>query len=713
MQDLCLIKLAKDGFLVFDEVQCDITCKPEELAMLIDSFSSLGYTLEKEDIKRLAMLDSEHLKQFYLKNYDFLNEICGNDVEHKVFYKNFPKIKDISVLEATIRAVLHYLTVSVDSDGFMNQDIEDFERQTIHNPNKKVLKFITSAEGKKRVIKLVENLFEAKVAIPYNYFHLAGEVLEDYGQELNINSIPFKENLAHYFSLLLFNKAKVKKSEIITRNSLSFVKTPTDLLRVYAALSRGDVTLKNNVMFMSLERALRRLFLSMLDDMVKDNLNAYDDFSRHEFLWKRAFELLHVGEYKTKYPNIYEIATNFRSGEYQTFYSKLEELSYNQVAYIKLLKTRPGEFARRLDMLIRNEKYDIEYTLSEFKTVASKVSTTLLLQLWEFFKNRTLYPTRIFKINSSWRTNFVEVDDERVEVKSDTIDKVIKMIEESLSQIYSTYEFKGKVYIDPKMKQYCLPRNSRNGSAQTKTLTYGTRIKLNEAEGSFLRVFTHWKNIDTKNSNDRIDIDLTMELVSDDFNKKFTIGWHNLTWGAEFNSYYSGDVTSAPNGASEFIDLDYISARKYARYCIVCNSVYTGHDFADIPECFSGIMLMNNLGKEGEIFNPEFVEHKFDLTQRGANLNAAVVIDLETLELIWMDCPLSYGGNVVASSAGGVFVALKDVLKEHMNLYDFFMLHKGHIEIVDSIDEADIFISDSIDATIKPFDVENIASNWL
>ena len=71
MQDLCLIKLAKDGFLVFDEVQCDITCKPEELAMLIDSFSSLGYTLEKEDIKRLAMLDSEHLKQFYLKNYDF------------------------------------------------------------------------------------------------------------------------------------------------------------------------------------------------------------------------------------------------------------------------------------------------------------------------------------------------------------------------------------------------------------------------------------------------------------------------------------------------------------------------------------------------------------------------------------------------------------------------------------------------------------------
>ena len=60
-----------------------------------------------------------------------------------------------------------------------------------------------------------------------------------------------------------------------------------------------------------------------------------------------------------------------------------------------------------------------------------------------------------------------------------------------------------------------------------------------------------------------------------------------------------------------------------------------------------------------------------------------------------------------------MFSSLKDVLKEHMNLYDFFMLHKGHVEFVDNIDEADIVVSDDSNATLKPFDVENIAANWL
>ena len=67
---------------------------------------------------------------------------------------------------------------------------------------------------------------------------------------------------------------------------------------------------------------------------------------------------------------------------------------------------------------------------------------------------------------------------------------------------------------------------------------------------------------------------------------------------------------------SEFVDLDYKKARKYARYAVVTNSVYTGQDFADIPECFSGVMFMPQIGKKGSVFNPEFVKYKFDLKNR-------------------------------------------------------------------------------------------------
>ena len=49
-----------------------------------------------------------------------------------------------------------------------------------------------------------------------------------------------------------------------------------------------------------------------------------DDLAKHEFLWKRAFEKLHVSEYSSKYANIAKLASQLRNDEYQTYYAKLE-----------------------------------------------------------------------------------------------------------------------------------------------------------------------------------------------------------------------------------------------------------------------------------------------------------------------------------------------------------------------------------------------------
>ena len=711
MDKICLRKLVNKGYLVFDEVECESSCTAEELAMLVNSYSSLGYAIDKEGLKRLSKLDSFSLKKFYYDNYDVLNDVSGANFNHRVFYKNFPKMDNLSELETVVRAILHYLTATVDSDGFMNQDIEDFERKIIHNEEKRVLKFITTEEARKLLIKYVEDLFESEVSIPYSEDDLIWSVMQYCPLDIHVKNIPFKENIGHYFAFLYRDREDSKKlSEVISKETLNFIKTPTDLLRVYAALSNGDVMLRRNFRFKSLERSVRRIFLSILNDMAEGNIYIYDDFARHEFLWKKAFEKLHVGEFENKYPYIVEVAKKFRNDDYKTFYSKLDSLINNQVSYINLLKTRPGEFARRLDMLIRNDNYDLEYTLKEFKSIAKSISTTLLLQLWEFFKNRNLYNTRIIKINRERSVIYKEIEDNRKVIEQSVIDRVVCMIEEALVEIYSTYDNKGKVYIDESVKAYCLPRNSRNGSAQNKTLTFGTRVKLDPSRGQILRFFTHFKNA----ADDRVDIDLTAEFFNKNFLQLLTIGWHSRIVCAEMNSYYSGDITSAPEGASEFIDVDLNEARKVARYAVITNSVYTGQDFCDIPECFSGVMFLNEMGKEGEIFNPEFVEHKFDLTQKGSNQNVAFAVDLKTMELIWIDSPFSHMfSGIVAAVSSGVVLTLKDALKEHMNLYDFFMLHKNHIEIVDNKEDADIIISDSDDATLKPFDVANIAANWL
>ena len=391
----------------------------------------------------------------------------------------------------------------------------------------------------------------------------------------------------------------------------------------------------------------------------------------------------------------------------------LEKNKNDQVGLISLLCKRPGEFARRIDMLLRNVSFETEYTLQEFEKIADQVSSNVLLQLYAFFQNRNLYSTRIFCIKKLYYNNYIEVEDKRNDIPDYTIKRVCAIILNALKKIYSSYPRIENVYLDESMKNYVMPMNSRNKSTGNKTLTFGTRIKLDEEDGSFIRFFTHWKNM-SKGNDKRVDIDLSVELVNEDFTSTRSVSWHDLFGGKEFNTYHSGDIVSAPNGASEFIDLDYIQASKFYRYGVICNSVFTGQDFCDIPECFSGVMFMEKKGKRGVVFNPEFVKYKYDLTQYGSSENIALAIDFKTRELIWMDIPRSSGiMNQIASGDSGVVIALKNALKKQMNMYDFIKLHSSHLTFVDDISQSEFIISDKENATLKPYDVEKITASWL
>ena len=709
--------LVKKGYLVLsDTVNTNLTINNndnnKQLSLLLKSFSSLGFTLDEKGIEKLSKLSLEDLKSFYHENYKRLEYICGVNKNHRTFYPSFPDVANISDEEFFARAILHYITVSKNDMGFMNQDVEFTKRLEVHNNSKEILTIIDETSAKKLLFSIVTNLIEGKLAIPYHYQELITLMIKDFYNELIINEIPFKENIAFYIRCICDASANKTFKDLLNVNTLRFVKTSTDLLRIYACISKGDYTLKSNVKFVSLNRCVRRLFLSILENIALSNHYMIDDLAKHDFLWKRAFEKLHVSEYTNKFPNIAKLAKELRNDDYKTYYAMVEENLNNQVELIKLLKTRPGEFARRLDMILRNPSFDNDYTLSSFKEVSNKVSTTLLLQLWEFFKNRDLYDTRVFKILTSYGTYYKETEDLREKIDQTIIDKTLQIIEDILSDIYSNYEQLGKVYIDENTKDYCLPINSRNASAQRKTLTFGTKIKIQEENVDFLRFFTHFKNF--KGNDGRVDIDLSMEFFNEKFETVTSLSWHNLGGGRKFDSYHSGDITSAPHGASEFIDLNYKKASKFARYAVVTNCVYTGQEFSKIPECFSGVMFVPQIGKKGIVYNPEFIKYMFDLTQNKQNQNIAFALDLKTLELIWIDCPISNDFDcIVASGHSAVKHTLMNALKTHMSLYDFIMLHKKRFTIVENKEYADIIISDSIDANFKPFDVEEISAKWL
>lgn len=695
--------LLYNKFAVYIKKNSNSYATNEQIAAILHSFHSLGFSLDDNSITLLKTMGIDEISRFYKKTYEVMSKVKGANVKHIIFYKNFPNMEKFSEEEYAVRAILHYLTATKDNQGFMNQDItDDIIREVIPNDNYDTIHLLDEEEAIKKMGYMITVQFESETAIPYSYLQLFKNFIQDYRDLVQPAAIPFKENIAHYITFHLENDKKVE--DVFQLKTLRFVQTPTDLLRVYAVLSQGDVQLKTKIFFKSLSRILRRLFLAILNEMAATSFTFIEDLARHEFLWKRAFEKLHMGEYELKYPYIYKEAQALRTGEYQTYYSKLASAK-NQDYLLNLLSARPGELARRLDMLLRNKAYDSTKTLKEFALVADKVSSPVLYSLIEHFENRNLYLTRIFCIKGLYM-KYMEIEDNREDISEDLKQKAILIIKEALYRLYSKLPRLEKVFVEDSLKNYALPTNARNASKGYKTLTFGSRVKLEMAEGNFLRFFTHWKNMPENDDESRVDIDLSIELVNEDFSDCISVAWHSMSAGKKFSTFHSGDIVTAPNGASEFVDLDYIKARKHDRYVIVCNYVYTGQDFCDIPECFSGVMQMTSLGKKGEVFNPEFVKYKFNLTQKGANSIISFAVDLEIMEMIWMECPRYHGGSgLVASLDIGIIQGLKSALKKRISLYDLVELHKGHLTFVDNQKDAAIIIGDSANATITPFEL--------
>ena len=92
------------------------------------------------------------------------------------------------------------------------------------------------------------------------------------------------------------NKAIINAARV--RNGLApTIDTPTDVLRVAAELSGGDVTLTRPTRFRSLPRAQRRVLLGALDTVAPGKLV---DVTRYAEQWKRLGEWLHPHEWASR-----------------------------------------------------------------------------------------------------------------------------------------------------------------------------------------------------------------------------------------------------------------------------------------------------------------------------------------------------------------------------------------------------------------------------
>ena len=641
--------------------------KPADLNVLaaaIVNLQNLGYVFDKKDHTLVLSASETNLKEIM----EAAKALKG-DVQYKVMYPNFPKqVVEASDIELFLNALLHY-TGDMAGLRIMPEYIEEVREKLDENVKTDTLSVAFENDVRDLLVEI------ASQGQPFSEQDLADitTLAENIGEDdmllVRMPEIGVKENLVQLVKMFPEHDF-----------STSF-KTVTDVLRLAVAYSDGDVSLAENTKF-HLSRKQRRDVLSLLDNVLTNNSDNVEDFGRYAEQWKRLAYQLHYHEYASA--RVKDALRIVQSEKIRSFDSRVEEaISARDLnTVVSLLSSRPGVFARRLAEVLRKFDTDRLFVVEAFAKVASKVSVRVLVQLWNHFNGPTsdVLSHNVFQIKSRNQKSGVK-ENLLVGDQSDVIDA----IEEGLRN-----RFDKKVFVKPSDGDYVVPMGVRSASSGLRVVGRGSRVKMSEDKNT-VRLFMHWKDVyETGDAwSDRVDLDLSGFFISEDFKNTSTISYYNLR---ESEAVHSGDITSAPEGAAEFIDINISKAlAKGWRYVAMTVYSYTGQTFDRIPEAWAGVMLRDK-PQSGEIFEASTVVNRFDLNSASRN-STPIVFDLQTREMIWWDSAVSTSNNIlfnVANNETRLSAAMKSLV------FSKFMTVEKLVELsavkVDSEEEADVVI---------------------
>lgn len=467
--------------------------------------------------------------------------------------------------------------------------------------------------------------------------------------------------------------------------------TVTDVLRFAVALSDGDTSLAEQTKF-TLSRPQRRQVLSLLDRVIQSSGNVVDDFLKYAERWKRLAHALRYHDYANRYPNAANMLKQVQEETLGVGFNAAVERAIQDRALsrvLDLLAQRPGVFARRLHELVRKFPENVDIIMERFVSVGRHVSLTVLVQLWNFFNSATndVLAHRLVHIKMAHGTTKTIAIDNTLDSNRD-----YRAVLDGIAAVFAQVKTDQTIYFTKDATQYAVPLGVRSMSSGSQQIARGSRVRLapEDQDKNILRMFMHWKD---GRETGRVDLDLSMYFVSEDFQQTETVAYYNQRLGGV--AYHSGDITSAPEGASEFIDVNLHAALNAGyRYAIPSVYNYTGQTFDLVNEALAGFMLRENM-QSGEIYDPKTVRHAYELNAAVAN-SVPFVFDMETREMLWLDStirPNVYANYNVANNVNMFNILLQDaVYGASMTVHD---LAANLGVIVDNESDADLIIDPS------------------
>lgn len=638
--------------------------KPADIAVLataIVNLQNLGYVFKSEDQSVILSASQDNLQEIV----EAAKNLKG-DVQYKVMYPNFPKqVVEASDIELFLNALLHY-TGDMVGLRIMPEYIEEVREKLDESVKVETLEVAFENDMKDLLVEI------STQGQPFSAQDFSD--IKTLSQNVEIFEMPeitVKENLVQLVQIF---------SDLDFGGSFH---TLTDVLRMAVAYSDGDVSLSENTKF-HLSRKQRRDVLALLDQVLTNNSDNVEDFGRYAEQWKKLAFHLHYHELNAS-DRVKKALNVVQSEKIRGFNSRVEKALTNKDLdeVLSLLSSRPGNFARRVAEVLRKFPEKRQLIVDSFNKVADKVSVRVLVQMWNHFNGATadVLSHTVVQVKSC---------NQKTGVKENTLvgdqSDIISAIENGLRN-----RFDKKVFVrNENDDAYVIPLGVRSASSGLRVVGRGSRMKMSD-DKSTVRMFMHWKDID--NSDDgwssRVDLDLSAFFMNEDFTNAQTISYYHLR-GDE--AVHSGDITSAPDGAAEFIDVNIEKALANGwRYIAMTVYSYSGQTFDRIPEAWAGVMLRDKT-QSGEIFEASTVENRYDLNSNSRN-STPIVFDLKTREMIWWDSAVSTLNNTlfnVANNESRLSMAMKSLV------FSKFMTVDKLVELsavkVDSEDEAEVVI---------------------
>ena len=651
------------------------TLSIEEFATLIKKFEGYGYIFSKE----LAIAISKEERNVIIDKLKAVIKVIEDfksDKNYTVFYKNFPdEVINMSEVDLYINQILHYWI------GYLPSNSENIIKEDVE-PSKLVKARELNLIDDEMIEKLFIDLLSSNVTLSEQY-------LDDVCVLTNNKSIKELEKYMEYIqmkeTLTTVSSYILKKEGVLIGN----FKTATDILRLIAKIS-GDELNNKHIHFAYFSRTE----LSQLMTKLENLQNPMPDIKRYSKPWHTFFKLYAKKINFNKFPKVRKVADMlFGDISYMTERGKINEeikklpimSEENLDNFVKGFTIFYGDYVREiLSLLNKANENQYDKLLLGLENCVTKVNTRVLFQLYDRIinlkaKDKTV--PRLVNSKGKWRRL-----KESISLSDELLNRVLQIVEDGIKTQLKEKENLGKVFIDEDYKNIMLTTSEKDSNVSLRPMTRGSRIKFNP-NAEVLRFFVAWKNLDEKTLKelntiyDRVDVDLSALTFNENLEFNDVVAYYNQK---KSGFAFSGDITNAPEGALEYIDVFDLERlkKKGNRYILMQIRSYNGYTFEEINSVYAGVMELTSIeAKEKKNMYSTAITEGFQIVSSERTTNT-ILVDLKNYEYIWLDMNMdSYKLDIFQNALNYEEIPyLNDMLryfsrKQYITMYDLLKLN--------------------------------------